>query len=48
VGYRRFVVVSADHIFHELCRRHPTTVIVRHGQPVARILRQTAVAVLAA
>jgi len=48
VGYRRFVVVSGDHFFHEICRRHPTTIIARHGQPVARLLRQTALAVLAA
>lgn len=48
IGYTSFIVISADHYFSEICRRYPTTVIARHGQPVARVLRQTAVAVLAA
>lgn len=48
VGYRRFTVLSGDHIFAALCRRHPTTVITRAGRPVARELRKTAVAVMAA
>lgn len=48
VGYRWFTVLSGDHIFAELSRQHPTTVIVRRGQSVARVLRQTAIAVLAA
>jgi hypothetical protein len=47
-GYTRFAVVSGDHIFSDICRRHPTTVIVRRDQPVARALRETAIAVLAA
>ena len=47
-GYTHFTVVSGDHIFSDICRRHPTTVIVRRNQPVARELRETAIAVLAA
>lgn len=46
VGYDHFVVLSGDHLFAEI--RRPITVIVRDGQPVARALRQTAAAVLAA
>jgi len=48
VGYGAFVVMSGDHIFSAISTRYPTTVIVRRGQPVARALRQTAHAVLAA
>lgn len=47
VGFGRFVTVSGDHLFDHTCHRYPT-VIVRHGQPVARVLQQTAVAVLVA
>jgi hypothetical protein len=46
VGYDHFVVLSGDHIFATIDR--PITVIVRDGQPVARALRQSAAAVLAA
>lgn len=48
VGYGDFVVMSGDHIFSAVSTRYPMTVIVRRGQPVARALRQTALAVLAA
>ena len=36
-GYTHFTVVSGDHIFSDICRRHPTTVIVRRNQPVAGV-----------
>ena len=48
VGDGAFVVMSGDHIFSAISRLYPTTFIVRRGQPVARVLRQTALAVLAA
>lgn len=48
VGYDHFVVLSGDHLFAEIGRRAPITVIVRDGQPIARALRQAAIAVLAA
>ena len=48
IGYRRFVVVSGDHIFTSLCRAYPTTVIVRKKMGCARQLRMAAECVLAA
>lgn len=42
IGYQRFVVLSGDHIFTELCRRYPTTVIVRNNNALARALKEAA------
>lgn len=47
IGYRRFVVLSGDHIFSELCRDYLTTVIVRNNISLARVLNQTAESVVA-
>ena len=41
-GYERFVVLSGDHIFSELSKAYPTTVIVRNSKSLARVLKATA------
>lgn len=46
IGFRRFVVLSGDHIFAELCRAYPTTVIVRNNGALAKVLRETAESVV--
>ena len=42
IGYTHFVVLSGDHIFSELCRAYPTTVIVRNDKALAQALRDSA------
>jgi len=42
IGYQRFVVLSGDHIFSELSKAYPTTVIVRHNKSLAHALREAA------
>lgn len=42
IGYDRFFVVSGDHYFAELAGVADTTVIVRKGQPISRVLRRAA------
>lgn len=46
IGFRRFVVLSGDHIFTELCRAYPTTVIVRNNRALAKALREAAESVV--
>lgn len=42
IGYTHFVVLSGDHIFSELCRAYPTTVIVRNSKALSHALRDSA------
>lgn len=46
IGFRRFVVLSGDHIFAELCRAYPTTVIVRNNRALAKAIREAAESVV--
>ncbi len=46
IGYQRFVVLSGDHIFSELSKAFPTTVIVRHNKSLARALKEAAASVV--
>jgi len=46
IGYTHFIVLSGDHVFAELCRAYPTTVIVRNNKALARALREAAESVI--
>lgn len=46
IGFRRFVVLSGDHIFTELCQKYPTTVIVRNNRALAKALKDAAESVV--
>jgi hypothetical protein len=46
IGYTQFIVLSGDHVFAELCRAYPTTVIVRNNKALARALQEAAESVI--